>query len=922
MIRSIERVLNLRPGELGRGALLFAYLFLILTTYVVGKVARDALFLARFQAVRLPYADIATAIMVCFVVAGYVRIGRHASLHNLLLGSSLFFASNCALFWVLARYYQLSWLFPVIYVWVGIFGVLAPTQGWTLANYVLTTREARRLFGLVGGGAIAGGIFAGFFSKVVAKAFGTESLLLGMALFLSISAPLVTLIWRQRQSRLEDTASAEISGEPRPQSLFESIRLVVSSRYLLAIAAVIWLSSLVTAVVGWQFKAIAKEFIPAKDALAVFFGNFNFYGGILALIVQLLFTSRALRRFGIGVMLFTVPVALLASSAYMLLTGTLVAAVLMRGSDWVLRYSIDKSSVELLYLPLPSRLKFQVKWFIDTVIWRLGDGLAGVTILVFASYLRLTAPQISWVAMVLIGGWLTAAWVARHQYVATLRDSIHAHRVEVERAMAPVFDRSTAEVLAASLSASDPKDILYALSLFETQRQPVTHRAIRDLLGHPAADVRKKALSILAAAGDRTVLPQVESLLQDPDLDVRTEALLYLAHYAQIDPLDRIQQLGDFADFSIRSGMAAFLARPGETQNLEVARQLLASMVAESGPEGKRTRMEAARLLGMLPDSFDPLLLKLLADPDSEVVREAIRSGGKLGNSRLIPELLNRVADRRLAGDAAEALAQYGDSIIGLMGDHLSDSAAPIEARRELPGVLLRIGSQSAMRVLMEHLLESDTTLRHGVISALNKLYRLHPELKLDTQLLETVLAAEILGHYRSYQILHTLGTTPRSNERVGMALADSTNQEIERIFRLLSLLYPNHDFHSAYIGLQSKSISVHDNALEFLDNVLNRRLRELMVPLFDEKVSVAERARIGDRLVRARMESKEEAVAVLVGSEDPWLRSCGAYAIGSFGLKSLEHELDSCLEHPDPLLRETARQAKLLLQASKAVTV
>ena len=182
----------------------------------------------------------------------------------------------------------------------------------------------------------------------------------------------------------------------------------MSSRYLLAIAAVIWLSSLVTAVVGWQFKAIAKEFIPAKDALAVFFGNFNFYGGILALIVQLLFTSRALRRFGIGVMLFTVPVALLANSAYMLLTGTLVAAVLMRGSDWVLRYSIDKSSVELLYLPLPSRLKFQVKWFIDTVIWRLGDGLAGVTILVFASYLRLTAPQISWVAMVLIGGWLTA----------------------------------------------------------------------------------------------------------------------------------------------------------------------------------------------------------------------------------------------------------------------------------------------------------------------------------------------------------------------------------------------------------------------------------------------------------------------------------------------------------------------------------
>ena len=69
----------------------------------------------------------------------------------------------------------------MFYIWVKVFGVLAPTQIWTLANYVLTTREAKRVFGMVGGGAIAGWIFAGYFSKAIAKTFGTESLLLGMA---------------------------------------------------------------------------------------------------------------------------------------------------------------------------------------------------------------------------------------------------------------------------------------------------------------------------------------------------------------------------------------------------------------------------------------------------------------------------------------------------------------------------------------------------------------------------------------------------------------------------------------------------------------------------------------------------------------------------------------------------------------------
>ena len=189
MTRLIEHALDLRPGELRRGVPLFAYLFLVIASYLVGRVARDSLFLSRFQAVQLPYVNIATALAVGVVIAVYIRVGRRASLRNLLLGSLLLFASNCVLFWLLARFYPVSWLYPVIYVWVGIFGVLAPTQAWTLSNYVLTIREARRVFGLVAGGAIAGGIFAGLFSKVVAKAFGTESLLLGMAVFLSACLP-------------------------------------------------------------------------------------------------------------------------------------------------------------------------------------------------------------------------------------------------------------------------------------------------------------------------------------------------------------------------------------------------------------------------------------------------------------------------------------------------------------------------------------------------------------------------------------------------------------------------------------------------------------------------------------------------------------------------------------------------------------
>ena len=39
MIRSIERALNLHPGELRIGLPLFAYLFLVMASYLVGRVA-------------------------------------------------------------------------------------------------------------------------------------------------------------------------------------------------------------------------------------------------------------------------------------------------------------------------------------------------------------------------------------------------------------------------------------------------------------------------------------------------------------------------------------------------------------------------------------------------------------------------------------------------------------------------------------------------------------------------------------------------------------------------------------------------------------------------------------------------------------------------------------------------------------------
>ena len=219
---------------------------------------------------------------------------------------------------------------------------------------------------------------------------------------------------------------------------------------------------------------------------------------------------------------------------------------------------------------------------------------------------------------------------------------------------------------------------------------------------------------------------------------------------------------------------------------------------------------------------------------------------------------------------------------------------------------MVKIGTPAAAQVLMENLLERDTTLRFRIISALNKLQRLHPGIETDALTLETVLAAEILGHYRSYQILDKLGIGAGARTLWRAPWRNPCSRNWSASFRLLGLLYPHLDVHSAYVGLQSKSVSVHDNALEFLDNVLKPQLREMLVPLLDGKITVNERARMGGRVVHTTIENQEQAVAALVASDDPWLRSCALMPSGPSDSNLWKVNCAACLNDTDPLLRDT----------------
>jgi AAA family ATP:ADP antiporter len=901
----IERALHLRPGDFRRGLPLFSYYFLIIASAQIGQIARDALVLDRFNALQLPYLDISVAILIGFVVALYIRLGRLTSLRNLLVGSLCFYVITVGALWWAIHFYQPPWVFLVLYVWVGIVGALAPAQVWTLANFLWTTREAKRLFGLLGSGGILGGVVAGFVSARMTDIFGAESLLLLMGIPLAFAAWLVIAVWERRS---QETAANSVVAGHGPQSLFDSLRLITESQHLRVIATLVFLSSVVATIAAWQTKAVAQTTFVSKDALAVFFGHFDGYVCLIALIAQLFLTGKILERFGIGTALAALPLVLFAGSVAVVIWGSLWAVVFAKGSDRVFRYSIDTAAQQLLYLPVSARIKLQVKSFIDTVIWRFGGGFAGVVLLIFATGLGLTPGQVGWVSLFFISVWLATAFRARRQYIATLGDSIRHLDIDEGNGPVPVLDSTTSNILISQLRSTDPNDVLHALNLYEMGQHQMVVGAVQGLLDHPLPAIRSRAISVLREAPDAAARETILRLLHDEDLGVRTEALSYLSVHDHIDPIANIAELGKFADFSICSATIAFLARPGEGQNVEAARVMLDVMAGETGEAGAASRRAAAQLIGALPDYFESQLSKLLMDNDVDVVRHALRSFGNLRKHSLTAIVIERLEDASLSGDALDALATCDNSILDTLRGYLDDPALRIEIRRMIPEVLLRIGTPEASRALADNILQADSVLRFRIISALNKLQDLHKHPPIDRALVETVMVAEIMGHYRSYQILGSL------RHHVDELLRRSMDLEVERIFRLMKLLFPSIDLHNAHRGIQSRDQVTHANALEFLDNTLSPALRILLLPLIDSEVSVAERIRRADTFLNTSIVSHEAAVAALVHSEDPWLKSCGVYAIGKLGLKTFGAELERLARDTDPILQKQLAEARAML--------
>ena len=106
------------------------------------------------------------------------------------------------------------------------------------------------------------------------------------------------------------------------------------------------------------------------DSIAAFLAQITAYLSIGGFIVQVALVSRIHRSAGIGFALLLLPIGFAASAALILVSGALWAVAGARVLGSTMRYTVDKTTREILFVPLPAELRHRVKPFIDVTMDR------------------------------------------------------------------------------------------------------------------------------------------------------------------------------------------------------------------------------------------------------------------------------------------------------------------------------------------------------------------------------------------------------------------------------------------------------------------------------------------------------------------------------------------------------------------------
>ena len=914
---------DIRPGERRNTFAAFGTLLAITSGHTLLETARDAFFLAKIPASRLPWMYL--VIVAIALLLSQIKAARADSKLGV-AGSLVVAAGITTLFWtLLLGGTPTPTVLYALYVWTGLFGSWAMVQVWTLLGRAHTMTQAKRLYGFIGAGAVLGGVVGAVVARLSISMMSPRSaVLLAAGIFVLAAVPCLIIVLPANAAPGKPRGRGEDAEGPR-RPMSATIGLLWENTFARRVLGIVLVSTITVTIADYLFKSQVASEIRDTRLLGKYLSTFYGITNALALLAQLLIAPWVFRRAGVQRALFFFPASILVAASGVLASGgLLVASVVLKGLDGALRYSLHKTSTELLLVPVPDVIRERIKPVVDLVGSRGGQALASVGILGLVALGAAVPMTLGAIVLGLAVVWIGLVFAIRTAYLDVFRETLKAGGLS-GKAELPELDLGALETLFAGLNSNRDVEVIASLELLAEQHRERLIPAL--ILYHPSRDVVMRSLEIFTDMGRVDFVSIADRLNRHPDREVAAAALR--ARTAVLPNKELLlERLADACPQVSATALVALMAH-GWIDEVDAEARLAEAMHTKSW----QTAAELARAIRAVAPKqgdgspidarFDALLIELddlaptyrdvacgmeepeaprldqapadlvLGPPDVRVRLEVARAMGVRRSPRFLPSLVRMLNRHELRMDARMALSTIPGALDAI-DQALSAAQMPRDIRIHLPRAIGLFEPTAAARVLLRHLQNAyDGVVRFKVIRGLVKLRRHNPELELDPTPL-TVAAEQTLDHAEQLQrwggALAAGDEPPPASIQAGVPfdplraahhlLADLVRDKelhaTQRVFLLLELIHKA-PFDDIWRGLRSKDPKSHASSLELLENIVKQPLRGRILGLVGEKRVVKEEAGVAL--------SYEDAIREILAHRSTTMRTLAEYRAVELGI-------------------------------------
>ena len=829
----------------------FFFSFSIVAVGMIAKTARDAYFLSRFEKSILPLMFLAVAVIIAPTLTYYTKLTNKFSPRKLfIIMSSIFTVS-----FILIQPLISGFVIPVVYIWVEIVVAISLMQFWGFASSSFEPQQAKRLFGIIGGGGSFAVMLIGMNLKPFVNVFGTDELLFVAAGFLVIASVFgIQSIQYFNKIPAKKGAAKKVSKKKKRKK----------DPFIIGIGTIVALSAIVTMLVDYQFKMIASSAFPNEADLVAFFGSFYSIAGAASIIMQFFITGPLLSRFGILIGLLILPFFLIAGSATLLFAPVLISASFAKFSDQTFKFTINNSSLELLWLPVQPNIRKYIKPQIGGTVKAIAEGLSGLLVFFLVKIIELQF--LSVIALGAIVAWLFTSIRVKANYVKQLETAISKRQIDFEDLNVDVQDAAMVKTIEQTLSSKDEIQQLFALEIIEGLPLSSWKDSLERLFKEGSVDVRKRILSM---AWDEEFILSNEDIISTmkKDDDVAIEAIMVAGRRKLTEILPDLEPLLSADSLPTRAAAAAAILLL-EADHTDKAEAVLIKMLDDDDESTQATALN--RLVynnSILPQEK---LIEFLKNEGSVISNVSLTIAEKRENPELIPGIISNLDIPKARAQARRTLNKFTDDlVIEEFEKLLSYSDLSRNLRLGIIRALREYPNDKPIDMLLGQLDKDDQDVYNEAVDSLLAIARLHPfgedkKAKISKEI--RMIASRV------YALNEAIKLIPDDDNK--FLMYDYLNNEIQNTLPTLLKLgvidIPDTPIETYIHTVKSGDPAKLPFLLEFFENIFSKEERDIINPLI-EPISLTERSTIGHSHFKGLPNNLDTVITESVYSPNKW---------------------------------------------------